>query len=101
MASLSLCYVCSGDRAYPVHWICLKFLAHFYHVEVTGFSVEGFGCSEAAGNAVPAFCRHTAEPVGRHEINAGTAESTGTIDPLSDKEKCSRGRRMAKSQFHF
>lgn len=84
-----------------MQWICLKFLAQLYSVEVTGFSVEGAGCAETAGNAVLAFCRHTAESGGRHEINAGTAESTGTIDPLSDKEKCSCGRRMAKSQFHF
>lgn len=84
-----------------MRWLRLKFLAQLYHVEAPGFSVEGSGCAEAAGKAVPAFCRHTAEPVGRHEINAGTAESTGTIDLLGDKEKCSLGRRMAKSQFHF
>lgn len=99
-----LCNFFKGDiipRACPVHWICLKFLAQPYSVKVTGFSVEGSGCAEAAGNAVLAFCRHTAESVGRHEINAGTAKSTGTIDPLSDKEMCSRSRRMAKSQFHF
>lgn len=84
-----------------MHGICLKSPPQLGGVEVPGFSVEGPDCAEAAGSAVLAFCRHAAEPVGRHEINAGTAESAGTIDPLSDKGKCSRGTRMAKSQFHF
>lgn len=82
-----------------MQWICLRLSAQLYGREET--VLLSSGCAEAAGNAVLASCAHTAESVGRHEINAGTAKSTGPIDPLSDKEKCSHGRRMAKSQFHF